>query len=611
MEFVCPEDAIKGFTHWQDVKQQVLLELSQRRDSAATELERKTVTDRISQVETFNAREMLMYDLIELDPRTKDVLEPVFGKSRDGDGYYDAQGVLELKTKPTDPRTVMVNRNVVLQVLFDKAATYGIDLRSYPSFHVNISFWDDKGNLFDDSHPDFSTKGKALTEGITKAFYDGIFILLRKHEMKSDRLMSLGLTVDRQGWIRYSSGRVEVRSSIDGNLQDQGMLTTTLLAGALYGLSNQEKKDVIPAVEVISPVVHHVKDQYKVTSHILNNSLIHEDGSVEVPNEYIKEHVDSLEYELGLRDSPPDKSYVSALFKFFGTSSDYLPFVKQFFNASRAVRTDDGQLMIQFPTTSEGTYEFIIPAINMDKIPPELQMRLEQGEDREGMRSEISQYIKGGDRMPKPAQKCSIDTKKLTDSLIVVGVHSKFIIEGYDLNTLSGVRRIPDSWTSSAWARYQRLVGSECLQQAYSPEFFSELCVLAKETCKSEPTLDSIPVEPSGIKEQLFFKIKDRDWQVETKDKWIRDHWIDNGWQEGKDFIRRSIQIKFEGITNRNSFVEGLSDILDGINEILPFSYWYKIEDHAYVGGTYDIDLEIEPAFLLHLRKVVKEQDRS
>lgn len=604
MEFSCLEDAISGFTHWHDVKDKIILDLSSRAKATESEDERKTIQERISQVKSFNAREVLMYDLIELDPRTKPVLESLFGQSRDGDGYYDAQGVLELKLKPVAPLRAIENRLTVLHALYNKVTEYGLELRSHPSFHVNISFWDDDGNLFDDSHPRFSTEAKALTEGITKVFYDNIFVLLEKYEMESDELMSFGLSTNRQTLLRYSSGRIEVRPSVHSKLQDPNIMISMLLAGALYGLSDQEKGEHILATEVISPVVHHTRNKFKIISHVLNNALIDKDGTIQVPDEYIEEHIDALEYELGLTKSPPSQSYVHALLKLF-FRSDYLPFIKDFFNNLKAGKTNNGQLLIQFPTTSDGIYEFTIPAINMDKIPRELQVRLEEGEDIEGMRKEINKYLEWGDTMPKPARRCVIDVQGLAKSLTVTGTHSKFVVQGYDLNTLQGVSDVPDDWTPPAWARYQRMITSDCLRQGYTPEFLAELISLTQVAAQSEMPLTLIAVDQEQIRKELILKIQDRDWKIETIGKELRRHWQKHGMVEGSDFIRRAIKIEFKDRTNKDSFAQGLSGILDDFNEVFETQYWYKIDSLVYTGGTYDIHLQIEPNFLQALRAVV------
>lgn len=161
LEFGLAEEPVDGFTHWQDVKASVIRQL-QFEIAAANEENRGRLEAKLAEVTELNAREILMYDMIELDESTSGILEPLFGRTRDGDGYYDGQNCLELKINHCDASEYSQKQQIVLQTLIRKAKEYGLPLNSPPTSHLNFSFWDEQGNIMHPSHPEYTTKGKVM-----------------------------------------------------------------------------------------------------------------------------------------------------------------------------------------------------------------------------------------------------------------------------------------------------------------------------------------------------------------------------------------------------------------------------------------------------------------
>jgi len=601
MEFSMSEEPIATFDHWISVKNDILLQLYESAELAESEDEYQLILDKIHQVQKFNAREVLMYDLIECDLRTRDIFESLFGINRDGQGYYDARGVLELKFKPVDPQTALFNRVKVLEILFEKAAEYGLVLDSLPSFHVNISFWDENGNIFDDSHPDFFTKGKALVEGIAKAFYDNIFVLLNKSEINSDELRDFEISVHRMSLLRYSSDRIEVRPSVHGSLQDPNIIIATFLAGALYGLSNQEKDELLKAHEVISPVVHHESGLLKVFSHVLSNSTIDEHGFLTVNEEYVRDHIQTLEYELGLVDEPPSDSLVNAIYGMF-YKSEYLPFIIDFLQSTRVVISDENILQFDFPVTANGMYEFTIPSINIDKIPETLKKRLENGESIEVMRSEISRYLNPGDRMPQLARRCVINVASLLNSVWITDLHTKLVVKGYSVNNYQTSENVTPS---IAWLRYDQLMNSRVLQEEFSKDFFKALVDITHDMLSANDVFHDEHWDAQQVENLFHAKILDEDWTVTRANKSVVSFWKENGQVEGRDFIKKAVLVKFKRIFDKDPFVLELHNVLQTLFVSLNKTYWYGVSVSNYSDNSADINLEIDPKLLRVLQKLL------
>lgn len=606
MEFSCPEEPVTGFDRWLVVKSQILSNLQMQASVTYDDKKKSELEAKILQINDFNAREIMMYELIELNSRSREVLEPLFGQTRDGDGYYDGRGVLELKLKPVDPVSAIKNRSLILKELYDTATQYGLEINSHPSFHINVSLWDKNGNIFDDQTKSFEKYAKYVTQGVTKAFYDAVLVILNKYDVSSDKLVKLALDVNRQNLLRYSSDRVEVRPSVHSNFQDPDIMLSVFLAGAIYGLKNKDRGVQVKAVKVESPIVHHTRDTVKVTSHLINNSTIADDGILSVSEEYIGEHIDTLEYELGIVDTPPDGSTASYLYRLFGMS-DNLPFVTEFFKNVGVKKLDNSKFEIVFPETSAGKYTFTIPAINLDKIPLALQLKLAAG--NELTHEELQDYLAPGERIPRLAKEVTIDVNRLKENICVYGTKSKYVVKEYDLNKIISTKK-PNGWTNAAWSRYKRLQKSSALKKGMTHDFKVKFTKLAKDFAVPE-VVDNKNLSLSEAKDMFVEKIKDRDYVFEKTSQFMIDHNKRYGHVEGVDFLVKYIKVKFEDIHNPKVFeysMRSLFSVLnseDGVND-----YRYVIDKHAYADGSFDVEVSFDPKALPKIKEYISKNSK-
>jgi len=600
MEFSCNEKAIPGFYHWRTVKKGILRDLRGQLLEIEKPEDKLAIESKIEEVRQFGAREILMYDFIELDPETKDFLEPLFGKTRDGNGYYDGQGVLELKFKPTDPNSSLNNRMIVLKKLFDKATRYGLEISHAPSFHINISLWDKNGNIFDNKNPSFKKKAKVVVEGVTRAFYDSIFTLIDKHYAQSDRLKSLALDVHRENLLRYSSDRIEIRPSVSEAAQDPSAMIAVFLSGAIYGLESKNPKEKIHAIKVSSPLVHHTKDTSKVTSHVLNNSVIKKGGTLFVSKEYIKEHEETLEYELGLEDKPPMGSH--PILKMFYTSENE-EHIQKFFALTKLIKSQDGELSFKFPETEDGKYVFYLPPVNMDKIPKSLQDRVIKGEKI--AHEEWGEYLLPGERIPRPGKYMTIDVARLSRTVSVHGITSKFVVNKYDINKTWSTNN-PKNWSREGWARLRRLQYSKPLAHGMEEEFKKEFKKIAKKFAAPERYKTPKPPEFTEVRKMFFHKIKDHDYVFETKRQYMVDSWLKHGNIEGIDFYKNSIKIEFENVYGGEEFAKGIKRIMSIINKGRVKKHTYIIDYKKHGNGTSDVVFEVTPKVFKVLKRLIK-----
>lgn len=603
MEFSCPETPVIGFDKWEIVKSKTIWQLKEKATLLNDPQEKIILESKIQDISEFNAREMMMFDLIELNPVTKDILEPLFGLSRDGDGYYDARGVLELKVRPTDPVSSIENRQVVLKALYDTATNYGLEITLPPSFHVNVSLWGKDGNIFDDKSKSFDRDAKLVTEGVTKAFYDAVFVILNRYDVPSDKLIKLALDVHRQNLLRYSTDRLEIRPSVHANLQDPDIMLSVFLAGSIFGLKSKGRGLEVKAEKVKSPVVHHTKDLVKVTSHLINNSTVGEDGVLQVSEEYIYEHFDTVEYEIGLTDTPPDNTMGSFISRFFGLS-DSAPFVIQFLSGIKLITEKNGDLKLVFPETSDGKYKFTLPSVNLDKIPLEMQMRLAMG--KELTYEELGDYILPGERVPRIAKEVVIDVDRLKKNIEVQGTKSKYVVKEYDLNKLRMSKK-PDSWTDVAWARYKRFINSAPLHKGMTPNFRIKFAKLAKEF--AAPEVEKVPkISFSEAREMFIEKILDEDYTIETINKFLLSSYQKHKMTEGVDYLTKYARVKFENIFNPKIFENGLKRLFYDINSESGGDVGnFIISSHAYADGGFSFDVDIDRKML----RKIKSYSRS
>lgn len=604
IEFSCPENSVSINTHWESVRETAISNLGEQIKNANDDFEIKRIREKILAIEKFNAREMLMYDLIELDQETSPYLEQLFGAGSDGDGYYDGRNVLELKIKPQNPDEIHKIRQIVLRKIYEKATEYGLNITSKPSYHVSVSFWDEDGNIFDDKHPKFDQSGKLLAEGITRAMFDALPVLISNYDLGARDLKPIGLEINREGILRFSSGRIEVRPAVEGSSQNVELMILLLLAGANYGLEQKENDEVHKAQKVESPVVNHVPGKCKVTSHVIGNSSISANGYLVVPQDYIAHSQTKILYELGLIDEasmnvPP---FLQALFG----DADEFPYIIEFFNHIRIVETDEGDSKLEFPTTSDSVYEFILPEINMDVVPREIRQRMERGEE---IPYDEWSFIRPGDRIPSLKRKRQINVGELQDSISIIGIRSKFVVPGYNSTTFDLDQRPENSTLPDySWSRYRRLVNSQALSSVMPPDFFEEFCdeVLDYiDVRKEDENKLSEAEELERVKEEFVEKILDGQWKKKEMDDWQLAKMKRKGLDRAENFVSKYYEITFERIRDENEFRTNINLIIRSIVDFDSVDW----SDQYFFGTSsgFECHLQLSTTLFWKLRKAIKK----
>jgi len=464
IEFTTSEHPVNNSNHWETVKNSIIKALEQQISSAGNKKDELTL--KLEEVKQFNAREVMMYDMIELDERTKGVLEPLFGRTHDGNGYYDGQNCLELKIDHCEISQYSKNQETVLNVLADKIKQYGIVIESQEDFgvtkfsspksHLSFSFWDEKGNLFDPSHPEYKTKGKILLEGITKGVFEGLPLVMGGDEMThtgADTI--LRPSNRREGLLRTANGRIELRPAIREQHAETMMMP--VLSGALSALEHQHdlsyKNEFKQAVVVKAVSLSSPKDeQWKIFAKSIASSEINKDGSLNIPGEYISQGMHKIAYELGLRKKKPLENAMSVW--------DESPYAKGIMSFIKNIRieTDGKDQRIIWPENHEKGYSFI-DLQNNEQI---------------------------------------IDTKKLDEKLKIKKISDRLVMgEGYSLSktqTFNDSRdRAPKLFTKIETAKNSRI-----LKDHLSPGFYSDIAnILEKQFPKP------VIVQPLRIEDVL------------------------------------------------------------------------------------------------------------
>lgn len=211
-------------------------------------------------IETFELRELIMCWVHELSP-IKDRLEYVFGKGTGGAGYYDNDGVGEMRVKPTSPSEAALLQRELVITLSQAAYDYGIGLWHSANEHIHISAHKDGQTLTDsritqvaiqmpdkDGLPD-SKKTRQLSHqafreqmihGMLALGYDTMPMWKNVNEFETDRFVT-ATGQSRSNTIRQLSNRVEWRMDLYSNLNPNiAEIVSLVLAGATYGLTNPE-----------------------------------------------------------------------------------------------------------------------------------------------------------------------------------------------------------------------------------------------------------------------------------------------------------------------------------------------------------------------------------
>jgi hypothetical protein len=335
---------IEGFTEASKIQADVIkkLELDYASPNSAN---KSGLRIKIDAIRGLTPREILMLDLIEVDPRTKDILEPLFGKGRDGHGYYDGRDKLELKLKHTSPKEIIENRRLLIQVLHEKANKYGLVFVAYPSYHINFSFWSGGENILDGSSNKFDEYAPGIVAGITRAAFEALPIGF-SHGIGPH--MPIDLTTERTSVLRYSSDRIEARE-----FSAPDTIIPILLAGAAHGVGGERDFDLLPVKKVLSLNVHHTPNQYKLVAHALNASTVNSDGSLNVPKSYLGAKAWGLLHELEGSEEPP-----ATFFSLFSPDERLVEGLFGFFSKARIVK-HGGNSKIEWPATEQDN--FVLP----------------------------------------------------------------------------------------------------------------------------------------------------------------------------------------------------------------------------------------------------------
>jgi hypothetical protein len=421
------DDENPSNNRFQDVRAEIIRELTQQK-MLLPRSARAEIDDRIVQVEAFTAREVMMYDVIERDPRTKDILEPLFGAHGGPGGYYDGENCLELKLAYTDVHDALINYRKVVEVLNEKGAEYGIAWSAYPTCHISFSFWNGEGNVLLSGNSDFHTLGASAVEGITRGLYDllpvlflpdGIRKIAEGTPMNVDDLLA---NFSRASHIRVSNGRLEVRPEA----QHLELIAVAALAGAVYAMQG-DADDIKFAEIAMTPNIDYSKPNNKLICHLLSNAEYLPDGRLWMSQEYLDRNIEELGHALGLREK------VHPLESLFRISSGFNPFLNDFFAAIRLQETD-GAYNIIWPETALGVFSFTTPDVGFEKIPPHLQRRIRDGERAKDI-EEVRDIVGLFGTPPQLGETYTIDVAALGQDVTCRGVDTRYILrDGYPIN---------------------------------------------------------------------------------------------------------------------------------------------------------------------------------
>jgi hypothetical protein len=461
-EFSLPERPEDGSVKWEELRREILAELDGKL-RLLPKAARAALAAKREEVAAFNAREILMYDLIERDARTKGILEPLFGRNENGRGYYDGENVLELKVKAAEAQEALANQEILLRALREKAAALGLPFKMEPFAHVNFSFWTAEGNVFEGG-----AQEKAVTEGLAKGFYECLPLIIDSKNVGAETgHTAFDLGFSRDSFLRRAGNRVEARVSSQPQDQDIPAIVAVGMASALYGLSRGDAAaaGMIRAQPEKNPSVHFDEDKYMVLSHLVSNSVVDGQGFLCVPQRYFERSAYDVAYALGLEKEPPQ-----GIFQAFGGLPRFFEGMQDFFDRTRIEASGEG-CRIVWPETEEGHFKISVPPVNMDKIPEELRQRLMNGEDPENMRREIGEHLPPGEFLPQPGHAFRIDLALLERNVQCKGVAERYTVSpGYDLDDRKGFDGM-----SLGDVRRARFRNSAVLGETTSPAFREEL----------------------------------------------------------------------------------------------------------------------------------------
>ena len=350
-ETTTSEYPVNSSEKWKEVKASSIADLSTQIDESEGAV-REALLQKRATLAGFNAREVLLYDLLERDERTSGMFEPIFGNHRGSGSYYDGRNVLELQSKPFEPHRAVKNQRLFYQVLIEKASDYGLVIEP-PRAQLNLSFWDQEGNIFDPNHSRFEERGVQIAAGMSKAIYENYPFFAHQYDIEEKALHGIEVGIDRTAYLRYSSGKVEVRPSGGGEGQHFDAMLLVCLAGAAYSLDDTNLKS-LPNIETVEGGMFTATDNYKVISHLLSTSEITSTGDIVVPELYLRASIDEIADELGIIDDEYTKSLeLHTIARITQGRPEFEDFVIDFFG--RVHLSDEGNIV--WPR-------------DMDSIPP-------------------------------------------------------------------------------------------------------------------------------------------------------------------------------------------------------------------------------------------------
>lgn len=194
---------------------------------------------KIERIQEFSPGELVMFDMIEMDPQTSPHLEHLFG-NHPTHGYYDNPGVFELKYKPHCMVEHFTVDRLIRQKIVEKYEALGLTFYKPPNPHLSFSLWRDGKNLYGTGADNIHFIGQSI-EGASRALYDALALTEGFKEFPSYANVDAGPS--KMNFLRVTRDRIEMR--VINPVNDDAIATAILLAGINYRLNNPEPKSYI------------------------------------------------------------------------------------------------------------------------------------------------------------------------------------------------------------------------------------------------------------------------------------------------------------------------------------------------------------------------------
>lgn len=342
IEFMAPDYPIDGNKTWREKKKEFLAEIDGWMKEAKSERELLGLQIAYTEVEDFNAKETMMY---ELHRKLEDVVEWRFGTSDLGDGYYDNPGVLEIRMQASDPLTYINNYHRIIHTLGELAQEYhlgegpvvdGLDYSfkvSYP--HTHLSVWQSEtppvapGESIDIRLVDgmkLSEFGRnmtmplpgqenddilAMVGSIAQAFHDGGIMVSKTDAFLNQPHKFNEYTVgpSRTDHIRYinsdndAKAHLEYRTAKQGVFAHKSLLLLTLAAGVSHALAGGEISEAYSDLELVEkPVLtmppEDLDREFRRLFGVFKEGVLQEDGTIGQLREYAATYYDDIAFDM-------------------------------------------------------------------------------------------------------------------------------------------------------------------------------------------------------------------------------------------------------------------------------------------------------------------------